>query len=115
MDIQIIDGKFVTKLYDKRDSYNFDIVRLPYKNSNMPSKMFYNTIGAEVLRICRTTSRYGDFKSSATLLLKRMTNQGAIADSIKIVLSKTMERHWNAFSKYNILSTNIINDLLPPS
>ena len=114
MDIQIIDRKFVTKLYDKRDSYNFDIVRLPYKNSNMPSKMFYNTIGAEILRICRATSQYVDFKSSTTVLLKRMTNQGSIADGTKKVLSNTMTRHWKAFSKYNITSTNIINDLLPP-
>ena len=55
LNIRIEEGQFSTKLYDKRDGFNFSIVRLPYKYSNIPSKIFYSTIFAESLRICRAT------------------------------------------------------------
>ena len=122
LDITITDNKFVTKLYDKRDSYNFDIVRLPYKNSNMPSKMFYATIGAELIRICRATSGYNEFIISTKSLLNRMRNQGSLnkmknqgssIHCVKRVLMNTMNRHWKTFSKYNLSITDIINNLLP--
>ena len=45
-----------TSLYDKRNSYNFSVVRFPYKSSTIPSKMFFETTSAEILRICRATS-----------------------------------------------------------
>ena len=41
-----------TSLYDKRNSHNFNIVRFPYKSSNILLKMFFATIRAEILRIC---------------------------------------------------------------
>ena len=46
LEIAIIDNKFDYKLYDKRNSYDFHIVRFPYRKSNIPSKVFYGSIGA---------------------------------------------------------------------
>ena len=57
--IEIVDGVFTTKLFDKRDDFGFDITRLPFKSSYIPSKMFYSSIAAECLRICRATSLTG--------------------------------------------------------
>ena len=53
LEINVSDRKYNYKLYDKRDTFNFSIVRFPYKESNIPIKMFHSTIGAEILRICR--------------------------------------------------------------
>ena len=36
-------------LYGKRSSYNFNVVKFPYKSSTIPSKMFFATISAEIL------------------------------------------------------------------
>ena len=41
-----------TSLYDKRNSYNLNVGRFPYKSSTIRSKMFFVTISAEILRIC---------------------------------------------------------------
>ena len=38
-------------LFDKRDSFLFNIVRIPEKSSNVPSNIFYMSIGAKCLRI----------------------------------------------------------------
>ena len=111
LDIKIIDNKFVTKLYDKRDSYKFEIVRLPEKCSNIPSKMFYSTIGAETLRICRATTDYSAFKLSTHNLITRMLTQGAHLNNIKCVLDKIMRNHWHQFSKYDLNLSDLKNDI----
>ena len=56
LDLKIEDRIFKSRLYDKYAALHFSVVRMPYKCSNMPYKMFSSTISAEVLRICRATS-----------------------------------------------------------
>ena len=75
--LKIQEGNISTHFYDKRDSYNFKIVRLPYKSSTLPSKMFFSTICAELLRICRATSLLPSYIETAKTLITRMKRQGA--------------------------------------
>ena len=77
IDIEIVNNKFVTSLYDKRDAFPFSIVRMPYKCSNIPSTIFYSSIGAEILRIARACTDAESFSKSAKPLLNRMIKQGA--------------------------------------
>ena len=74
LDLSIdIKGRFFeTSLYDKRDSFPFSIVRMPYKCSNMPSKIFKATIGGEILRIGRASSSKVSFFGSARIVLERV-------------------------------------------
>ena len=39
-EICINEGQIQISLYDKRNSYNFYVVKFPHKNSNIPSTMF---------------------------------------------------------------------------
>ena len=112
LDISIKEGKFETKLFDKRDGFKFSIVRLPFKHSNIPSKMFYSSITAEILRICRATSTYFDFLKTTQNFLKRMKNQGAQEDSLKKVLYKLIFRHSEDFIKFDLRQEDIANDIV---
>ena len=91
--IQIVNGIFVTHLYDKRDHFGFSITRLPYRESNIPCKMFYSTIAAESLRICRATSTSDSASSSIQGLVSRMTKQGASMLRMKSSIRKMVNRH----------------------
>jgi hypothetical protein len=84
--LAVSEGVIDTKLFDKRDAFNFSVVRMPYKCSNIPCKMFYSTIGAEILRICRATSHYNFFLISARSLISRMRKQGADTQGIQRVI-----------------------------
>ena len=64
LQIQISNRQFISSLFDKRDDFPFSIVRMPFRTNNIPSKIFYSSIGAEVLRIARTTSNNVDFLHS---------------------------------------------------
>ena len=42
--IEIEDKKFITKLYDKRDNFDFDIVSFPDLSGNIPSVPAYGVL-----------------------------------------------------------------------
>ena len=51
LDIHIDNGKFCTKLYDKRRDFNFKVVSLPNLKSNVPKQPSYGIFKGEVYRI----------------------------------------------------------------
>ena len=55
LEIKIRDKEIITKLYDKKDAFDFSIVRLPHRSSNLPSKIFFTFVGAEFLMMARAT------------------------------------------------------------
>ena len=75
--INIINKQFSLKLYDKRDAFNFDIVRMPFLSNNMPSRIFYSSFTSELLRYARCTTEKNDFISDCHNLIDRMMKQGA--------------------------------------
>ena len=77
LDIALVDQQFNVKLFDKRDAFPFHIVRMPYRDSNIPSQIFYSSFGAEILRIARTSNNYTSFFAASKILLERMYRQGA--------------------------------------
>ena len=95
----INEGQFQTSLYDKRNSYNFKLLRFPYKSSNIPSKMFFATINAEILRICQAISSEAQFIKTSKAFLNRMLRQGADPLGVKKVLVKMVNRHGLQFEK----------------
>ena len=112
LEITIINGRMETKLYDKRDAFPFSIIRLPYKNSNMPAKMFYSTIGAEFLRITRATSEITDLLPSVHSLNTRMIQQGAKKSQLTKTIYNVMKRHKQTFDKYDCDIKVSINSIM---
>ena len=112
LDIEIKDGVFHYKLFDKRDNFNFFIVRMPDLSSNIPSYIFYGSILSEVLRIARCTLNYCDFRPKLQALFKQMMNQGASLNKLLKQIRKTFNKHPSAFTSFNITSDEIINNIL---
>ena len=108
--LKIADRQISSNLYDKRNAFNFSVVRMPYRSSNIPSKMFYATISAEVLRIAKATSKYEYFLECVHMLLIRMKKQGANVFGIQKALRKMIGRHSEIFTKFPKSIENIISD-----
>ena len=52
-----VNGRqFPTRFFGKRDDFPFSTVRIPHLSSNIPSKTFYSSFGAEILQINKTMS-----------------------------------------------------------
>ena len=112
LDLTIVDRKFNIKLFDKRDSFPFNIVRMPFILSNMPSTIFYSSIGAEILRISRASNNVHHFITSSRTLLRRMISQGAKHHRLVRVLKKTYGRHISTFSHIASDAATFVSKLL---
>ena len=112
LDILVNDDKFEVKLFDKRDDFPFSIVRMPFYSSDMPSSIFYASIGAEIPRICRATTNVGHFKLSAKSLITRMMKQGAIESRVDRSLKKLFGRHNGVFNNIASTATDFVELLL---
>ena len=105
------EGRFSYHLFDKRDNFNFFIVRFPYACSNIPSKIFLSTIGAETLRICKASSCFDHFTRFCQPFFDRMVNQGASVREIKSVLIKFFKRHESTIVKFSKTPEQIVVEL----
>ena len=70
--------KTATKLYDQRDSFRSEIVWMPFFNSNMPFKIFYSSIGFDILGLVRNTSEHVTFIIIVNKIWAGLVNKGAI-------------------------------------
>ena len=55
LDITVKDGVFIYKLFDKRDTFPFFIVPMPYIDSNILKSIFYSALEGEFLRKGRSS------------------------------------------------------------
>ena len=98
LNIKIKDGKFHFDLFDKRNSFPFSIIRIPDKSSNVPSSIVHSAIGAESLRIARTTNNPESFSTAIKSLIKRMSRQGVSIGKINSFILKFFNEHQVDFS-----------------
>ena len=108
LDLNILNKQISSNLFDKRDNFPFSVVRLPYRCSNMPSKMFFATISAEILCIGRATSQYYYFIHCVKNILTRTKKQGADSFGIQKVLRKMIDRHPESFLKFSKSTEEIV-------
>ena len=74
--ITIDSGKYSTTIYDKRDSFNFNIVNFPHMSSNIPSKPAYGVYISQLVRMGRICSSFGQFKDRHYRLTSKLMEQG---------------------------------------
>ena len=75
LEIFIENGRFNTRLYDKRRDLSFSVISLPNLKSNVPNKQSLGVFIGEVYRICKSSSRVEDFISEVKLLIQKLVKQ----------------------------------------
>ena len=88
----------------------FSIVRMLHLRSNITSKISCSALGAEILRIARTTSTCNEFRTSSKILINRAQNQGGNVVVLKRTLSQYFGRHFVGFQKFNDTSIIFITE-----
>ena len=70
------NNRLYTKLYDKRDDFDFHIVNFLFLSSNIPSSPSYGVYISQFIRYARCCSYYDDFGYRHRLLVDRLLSQG---------------------------------------
>ena len=102
IEIKIDCGKYITALYDKRDSFNFFIVNFPYMSSNIPTKPTYGVYISQLIRISRICDDYSVFTLRHRTLTTRLIRQGFWYSKLCMAFKRFSRRHVSLFSKFNV-------------
>ena len=109
--LYIDNGKLTTRLYDKRDDFNFPIVNFPFLSSNIPSAPVYGVCVSQLIRYARTCSNYQDFKERGKVLTTKLLSQGYQKTKLVATLKKFYGRHHDLVNPYNVAVSGIVSDV----
>jgi hypothetical protein len=86
-------GQLSTKIYDKRDDFNFKIINFPNMCSNIPVSPAYGVYISQLIRYARASSNYSDFLKRhlypRNRLWTRAIKRFALFDLLKSLYSDT--------------------------
>ena len=113
--LSISDGFVKTKIYDKRDDFDFDIVNFPFLDGDVPRSVFYGVYISQLIRFARVSSHVDDFNIRNKVLTAKLLRQGYRYHKLHKAFSKFYRRHFDIVSKYNVgLKTLLLQGLSEP-
>ena len=104
-------GQLSTKIYDKRDDFNFKIINFPNMCSNIPASPAYGVYTIwQLIRYARASSNYFDVLKRHLYLRNRLVDQGYQKIRLIRSLKKFIFRYQDLVEKYSVSAETIIND-----
>ena len=74
--LSISDGFVKTKIYDKRDDFDFDLVNFPFLDGDDPRSASYGVYASQLFRFARVFSHVDDFNTHNKVLTEKRLKQG---------------------------------------
>ena len=108
--IQIKNYQYFTSVYDKRDSFGFNIVNFPFLSSNIPVQPAYGVYISQLVRIGRICVEYEDFCKRNYALTSKLIRQGFWYHKLCLTFKKFAKRHCDVFSKFKMSVKRHIGD-----
>ena len=97
-----------TKIYDKRDDFNFDIVNFPFLDDDVPRRPSYGVYISQLIRFARASSHVTDFIDCNKFLTAKLLKQGYWYHKLRKAFSKFYRRHFELIEKYQSEKTYAI-------
>ena len=83
LNLSITNGIVSSKIYDKRDDFNFEIVNFPFFDGDVPRSPSYGVYISQLIRFARVCSNVDDFNSRNLFLTAKLFNLIKVIDIIK--------------------------------
>ena len=111
----ISDDFVQTKIYDKRDDFDFDIVNFPFLDDDVPRSTSYVVYISQFFQFARVFSHVDDFNTRNKVLTAKLLRQGYRYHRLRKAFSKFYRRHFDIVFKYNVgLKTLLLQGLSEP-
>ena len=76
LNLSITNGIVSSKIYDKRDDFNFEIVNFPFLDGDVPRSPSYGVYISQLIRFARMCSNVDDFNNRNLFLTAKLLKQG---------------------------------------
>ena len=102
MFVSVRDGYFKTKVYNKTDSFPFNVVSMPFLESNISLKVCYKVFFSQVLRYQRLCSFKHDFEDRVYSLGKSLEERGYKMDKLGKEFRQVVSNYRSEFERWDI-------------
>ena len=103
IEIEIIDKKFNTRLYDKRKDFSFQIVNFPFLCGNVPKRQSYGVFISQIIRFSRVCMKYQCFVNECRVLVRKLLKQGYKKNMLKTYCDKLSWIYRRVYNKDSIV------------
>ena len=91
-----------TKIYDKRDDFDFEIVNFPFLDGDVPRSTSFGVYISQLIRFARASSYVADFNTRNKLLTQKLLKQGYRYHKLRKTFSKFYRRYYDLISKFQV-------------
>ena len=91
-----------TKICDKRDDFDFEIVNFPFLNGDVPCSTYYGVYTSQLIRFARASNHVADFNTHNKMLTQKLLKQGYRYHKLRKTFSKIYRRYYDLISKFQI-------------
>ena len=104
MVVCINDGCVTTRVFCKTDSFPFEVISLPFLESNLDKNVCYRVFYGQVIRFQRLCSLLGDFEERTRFLARILINRGYDKRLLQKQFCKAIEKYLGDFQKWALPS-----------
>ena len=90
-----------SKLYDKRDDFDFYIVNFPFLDGDVPRSTSCGVYSSQLIQFARV-SYVADFNARNKSLTAKLLQQGYRYHKLRKTFSKVYRQHYELVSKFNV-------------
>ena len=104
-----------TKIYDKRDDFDFEIVNFPFLGGDVPRSTSYGVYISQLIRFAKASSYVADFNTRNKLLTQKLLKHCYQYHKLRKTFSKFYRRYYDLISKFQVgLESLLRQGLLEP-
>ena len=96
-----------TKILEKRDDFDFEIVNFPFFDGDVPRSTSYGVYISQLIRFARASSHVADFNTRNKMLTQKLLKQGYRYHNFRKTFSKFYRQYYDLISKFQIGLTNL--------
>ena len=109
LQIDIVEEKFMTGIFDKRNEFPFEVCRYPSTKSNIPDNTLHNVFYSQLIRIYRVCNFLTSFELAIQELFSRCITKGSTIKILRNQISKFFKR--NSPFKFDIACKDFLANI----
>ena len=102
-----------TKIYEKRDDFDFEIVNFPFLDGDVPRSASYGVYISQFICFARASSYVTDFNTCNKLLTQKLLKQGYRYHELLTTFSKFYRQYYDLISKFQVGLKSLLRQGLP--
>ena len=91
-----------TKIYDKRDDFDLEIVNYPFLDGDVSQSTSYGIYTSQLIRFARAFSCDADFNTHNELLTQKLLKQSYRYHKLRKTFSNFCRRYYDLISKFKV-------------